>query len=217
MRIGVLGTGMVGRTIASKLVALGHDVMVGSRNAHNETAAEWVTTSAGSEASQGTFADAAAHGELLFNCTAGTASLQALSTAGAENLAGKTLVDLSNPLDFSRGMPPSLVVANTDSLAEQVQRAFPAARVIKTLNMVNHEVMVEPAKVPGEHDLFVCGNDDAAKAEVGGLLQSFGWPAERIHDLGDISAARGMEAYLLLWLRLRGVLDTGYFNIRVVR
>jgi hypothetical protein len=214
--IGVLGTGMVGKTIATKLVALGHQVMMGSRTAGNETAAEWVT-SAGSGASQGTFADAAAFGELVFNCTAGTGSLEALEMAGAENLAGKTLVDVANPLDFSQGMPPRLFICNTDSLAEQIQRAFPDARVVKTLNTVNHELMVDPGKVPGRHDVFVCGNDESAKAEVVELLGSFGWAAESIIDLGDISAARGTEAYLLLWLRLRGAFQTGHLNIKVVR
>lgn len=216
MRIGVLGTGMVGRTIATKLVALGHEVMMGSRTPDNETAAEWVA-SAGSGGSQGTFADAAAFGELVFNCTAGTGSLEALEMAGAETLAGKTLVDVANPLDFSQGMPPHLFICNTDSLTEQIQRALPDARVVKTLNTVNHEVMVDPEKVPGEHDVFVCGNDETAKAEVVDLLRSFGWPAEHVVDLGDISAARGTEAYLLLWLRLRGALQTGHFNIKVVR
>jgi len=216
MRIGVLGTGIVGRAIATKLVGLEHEVMMGSRTADNEGAAAWVA-SAGDNASQGTFADAAALGELLFNCTAGTASIEALALARAENLAGKTLVDVSNPLDFSQGMPPTLFVCNTDSLAEQIQRAFPEARVVKTLNTINHEVMVDPAKVAGEHDVFVCGNDETAKRDVVALLESFGWPATSIVDLGDITAARGTEAYLLLWLRLRGALDTGYFNIGVVR
>jgi len=216
MKIGVLGTGMVGKTIARKLVGLGHEVMMGSRTADHEGAAEWVA-SAGERASQGTFADAAAFGQFVFNCTAGAASIDALGSARAEDLAGKTLVDVANPLDFSQGMPPSLFVCNTDSLAEQIQRAFPEARVVKTLNTVNHEVMVDPARVPGGHDVFVCGNDEAAKAQVVELLRSFGWPAEHIVDLGDITAARGTEAHLLLWLRLRGTLGTGHFNVGVVR
>ena len=215
MRIGVLGTGMVGRAIASKLVSLGHEVMMGSRSADNEQAAEWVA-SAGANASQGTFADAATFGELVFNCTAGAASVEALRSAGAQNLAGKTLVDVSNPLDFSQGVPPSLFVCSTDSLAEQIQRAFPEARVVKSLNTVNCEVMVEPSKVPGEHEVFVCGDDADAKQQVVELLQSFGWPAERIIDLGDLAGARGTEAYLLLWLRLWGALQTGYLNIRIL-
>jgi 8-hydroxy-5-deazaflavin:NADPH oxidoreductase len=214
MRIGVMGTGMVGTTIATKLVALGHEVLMGSRTADNARAAEWAASSGGN-ARQGTFADAATLGELLFNCTAGAASLQALRSTRSEDLAGKTLVDVSNPLDFSRGMPPSLFVSSTDSLGEQIQRAFPEAKVVKTLNTVNHEVMVEPSKVPGEHNVFVCGNDEGAKAGVAELLSSFGWPAERIVDLGEISAARRTEAYLLLWLGLRGALQTGYFNIEI--
>ncbi len=216
MKIGVLGTGMVGKAIATKLVSLGHEVRMGARTADNEGAAEWVA-SAGNGASQGTFADTAAFAELVFNCTAGAASIVALDSARSENLAGKTLVDVSNPLDFSQGMPPSLLVCNTDSLAEQIQRAFPEARVVKTLNTVNHEVMVDPARVPGEHDVFVCGKDETAKRDVVALLESFGWPAEHVVDLGDISAARGTEAYLLLWLRLRGALGTGHFNVGVVR
>lgn len=216
MKIGVLGTGMVGSSIATKVADLGHDVMMGSRTADNEAAAEWAAA-AGSGASPGTFADAAAHGEIVFNCTAGVGSLEALALAGSKNLAGKTLIDVSNPLDFSQGMPPSLFVSSTDSLAEQIQRAFPEARVVKALNMVNHDVMVEPSKVPGDHDLFICGNDDSAKKEAVALLGSFGWPAERIRDLGDISGARGMEAYLLLWLRFWSAYGTGHLNIRVLR
>lgn len=216
MRIGVLGTGMVGRAIATKLADLGHEVKMGSRTAANESAAEWVA-SAGAGASQGTFADAAAHGEVVFNCTAGEASLAALESAGAENLAGKVLVDVSNALDHSRGMPPGLFTSSFDSLGEQIQRAFPDTRVVKALNTVNCEVMVEPSKVPGEHDVFLCGDDEAAKARVAELLQSFGWPPESVVDLGDLSSARGMEAYLLLWIRLWGALGTGHFNVKVVR
>lgn len=216
MRIGVLGTGMVGTTIATKLVGLGHEVMMGSRTADNEQAAEWASA-AGSGASQGTFAEAAGFGELLFNCTAGGGSLDALGSASPEDLAGKVLIDVANPLDFSQGMPPSLLVSNTDSLGEQIQRAFPDAKVVKALNTMSCEVMVDPAKVPGEHDVFISGNDAAAKVEVIDLLQGFGWSAERVVDLGDISSARGTEMYLPLWLRLWGALQTGHFNIKVVR
>lgn len=206
---------MVGRAIGTKLVELGHEVMMGSRTADNERGAEWVAEG-GSAASQGTFADAAAFGELVFNGTGGAVSLEALRAAGAANLARKTFVDVANPLDFSGGMPPSLTVSNTDSLGEQIQRAVPDARVVKTLNTMNSEVMVDPARVPGEHDVFVCGNDEDAKAQVSQLLQSFGWPEKRIVDLGDISAARGTEMYLPLWLRLMGALGSRDFNIRVV-
>lgn len=215
MKIGVLGTGMVGTAIATKLVELGHDVMMGSRTADNESAAGWVE-SVGEGASQGTFADAAAHGELLFNCTGGTVSLDALGSVPTEALAGKTLVDVANALDRSSGRP-TVLVSPTDSLGERIQRAFPDARVVKALNTMNCLVMVDPARVPGEHDVFVCGNDAAAKEEVSELLRSFGWPSEHIVDLGDISAARGTEGYVALWIRLRGLTGTGDFNIRIVR
>jgi len=215
MKVGVLGTGNVGKAIATKLVELGHEVTMGSRTADNEQAAEWVA-SAGSGASHGTFADAAAFGELLFNCTAGTVSLEALGAAGEESISGKVLVDVANPLDFSKGRPPTLSVCNDDSLGEQIQREFPEAKVVKTLNTVNANVMVSPASVPGEHDVLVSGNDDDAKAQVSELLQSFGWPAERIVDLGDITAARGQEMYLPLWLGLMAAVGQPNFNIRVV-
>ena len=215
MKIGVLGTGTVGRTVGTKLVELGHEVTIGSRTANNEQAAEWVDAT-GERAAQGTFADAAAFGEIVFNCTAGSASLEALGSVSGEALAGKILVDVANPLDFSEGMPPTLSVANDDSLGEQIQRALPSTRVVKALNTVNANVMVEPGRVPEEHDLFVCGNDEGAKAEVSELLESFGWPRERILDLGDITGARAMEMYLPLWLRLLRKLGTSEFNVRVL-
>jgi predicted dinucleotide-binding enzyme len=144
-------------------------------------------------------------------------SLAALEAAGAENLAQKVLIDVANPLDSSGGMPPTLAVCNTDSLGEQLQRALPETKLVKALNTMNCEVMVEPGKVPGEHSVFVCGEDAEAKLEVAALLESFGWPSERIVDLGGIQAARGTEMYLPLWLRLWGALGTGYFNIGVAR
>ncbi len=215
MKIGVLGTGMVGATIATKLIALGQEVMMGSRNAGNEKAVAWAQAN-GANASQGSFAQAARFGEILFNCTQGTASIEALQSAGADNLKGKILIDVANPLDFSRGMPPTLSVCNTDSLGEQIQRTFPEAKVVKTLNTVNCEVMVNPALVPGEHDIFVCGNDAEAKARVVEILkQQFGWRS--VIDLGDISAARATEQMLPIWLRLYGLLGGPHFNFRVVR
>ncbi len=191
----------MGTTIAGKLRELGHDVLIGSRSAGDDAVP---------------FADAAAHGELVFNCTNGSASLQALDSAGAENLVGKVLIDVANVLDFSQGRPPHAGVSIDDSLGEQIQRAFPEARVVKAMNTVNANVMVAPSTVPGEHDIFVCGNDEEAKAQVAELLQTFGWPAERILDLGDISAARGTELYLALWLRLMGPAGGAAFNIHVV-
>jgi predicted dinucleotide-binding enzyme len=214
MKIGVLGTGMVGQMVAGALASRGHELKMGAREAGNEKAAAWAR-SAGSKASVGTFSDAASFGEIVFNCTNGAASLAALRAAGTGNLAGKVLVDVANPLDFSKGMPPTLLTAQGDSLAEQIQREFPKARVVKALNTVNVNVMFNPEKVPGDSDLFVCGNDADAKQRVTALLKDFGWKS--VMDLGDVSAARGLEAYLLLWMRLIGFVGKPEFNIRVVR
>lgn len=215
MNIGIFGTGMVGQTIGSKLIQVGHKVRMGSRTAENEKAAQWVAAN-GPRASYGTFADAAAFGEILFNCTAGAASLQALEMAGAANIKGKILIDVANPLDFSHGVPPSLAVCNTDSLGEQIQRAFPETRVVKTLNTVNCNVMVNPALVAGAHDMLLCGNDPEAKAVVTRILREwFGW--ESVLDLGDISAARALEMVLPLWVRLWAILQTPIFGFKVVR
>jgi 8-hydroxy-5-deazaflavin:NADPH oxidoreductase len=216
MKFGVLGTGMVGQTLASKLVELGHEVTMGSRRAGNEKAAAWAKQ-AGGGAAEGTFADAAAFAEVVVNATSGVASLEALRAAGEDNLSGKVLIDVANPLDFSRGMPPTLSVCNDDSLAEQIQRAYPRARVVKTLNTVNAGVMVQPALAGPSHSIFVAGNDDDAKAQTVELLESFGWAREDVLDLGDVTAARGTEMYLPLWLRLYGVLGTAELNVKVVR
>jgi predicted dinucleotide-binding enzyme len=195
----MLGTGVVGQTLEGKLRELGHDVKVGSRDPARS------------------FEAAAAHGELIVNATAGGASLNALRMAGADNLARKVLVDVSNPLDFSQGFPPSLTVCNTDSVAEQIQREFPDARVVKSLNTVNANVMVEPGLVPGDHNIFVAGDDDGAKADVCALLESFGWPADRVIDLGGVDAARALEMYLPLWLRLFQAAGTPHVNIQLMR
>lgn len=170
----------------------------------------------GPKASQGTFADAAAFGEIVFNCTAGAASIEALKQAGERNLQSKILIDISNPLDFSRGMPPTLTICNTDSVGEQIQRAFPNVKVVKTLNTVNCNVMVNPILVPGDHDVFMSGNDAAAKSKVREVLtQWFGWKS--VIDLGDISTARGTEMYLPLWVRLYALFQKPNFNIKVVK
>ena len=211
MRVGVLGTGMVGRAIASKLVDLGHDVLMGSRSAGNESAVEWAEAGQRRRPGDVRRGGCARRDRLQLHERAGV--LDALAAAGAENLAGKVLVDVSNALDTSRGMPPSLFVSGTDSLGERIQR-FPDARVV-VLNTVNCEVMVDPAKVPGEHDVFVCGDDESAKAAVVGLLQASAG-RRSVLDLGDITSSRGVEAYVLLWIRLWGHLQTGYFNVRVV-
>jgi predicted dinucleotide-binding enzyme len=200
MRVGVLGTGTVGRTLAGKLRELGHEVQVGSREAGDDKV---------------TFADAAESAELVINATAGGVSLDALRLAGAGNLAGKVLIDVSNPLDFSKGMPPTLAVCNHDCVAEQIQREFPDARVVKSLNTVTAALMVDPAAVPGDHSMFVSGDDDGAKSQVTELLGELGWPAERVIDLGGIDAARGQEMYLPLWLRLFGAAGTPMVNVEL--
>lgn len=215
MKIGVLGTGMVGEAIASKLVALGHETKMGSRTAGNEKAVAWVAK-AGALASEGTFGDAARHGELLFNCTQGHGSLPALESAGADALRGKILIDVANPLDFSKGMPPQLFVFNDDSLAERIQRAFPETKVVKSLNTVNCHVMVDPSRIPGDHTMFVSGDDAEAKAKVRSILvEWFGW--KDVIDLGPLHTARGTESYLPLWIRLWGALGTADFNLKIVR
>jgi len=216
MRIGVLGTGVVGKTVATKLIEVGHEVKMGSREAGGENALGWAS-GAGENASEGSFADAASHGELVVNATSGMHSLEALEAAGAENLAGKTLMDIANPLDFSKGMPPTLLVCNEDSLGESIQRAFPDASVVKALNTVSAGVMVDPSSLGEATDIFVCGNESSAKAQVIELLETFGWLSGDILDLGDITAARGTEMYLPLWLRLMGAKGTPQFNIKVVR
>ncbi|HEX2674340.1 MAG TPA: NAD(P)-binding domain-containing protein [Polyangiaceae bacterium] len=216
MKIGVFGTGTVGQTIGKKLIELGHEVKLGSRTASNETGSGWAAQ-LGSRASHGTFAGSAAFGELLFNCTPGQASLEVLAAAGEANLRDKVLIDVSNPLDFSKGRPPTLFVGNDDSLGERLQRAHPELKVVKTLNTVNCEVMVDAGRVAaGDHTMFLCGNDSSAKARVRELLTgSFGW--RDVIDLGDISNARATEALLPIWVRLWGVLKTGDFNVKVVR
>jgi len=214
VRIGILGTGDVGSRLGTKLVSLGHEVKMGSRSAQNPKAAEWAMANA-PRASAGTFEDAAKFGEVVFNCTAGSVSMEALMLAGASNLGGKVLVDVANPLDFSKGMPPTLTVCNTDSLGEQIQRAFPGTSVVKALSTMGNEVMVNPGLLSGETDTFVCGNDPQAKARVVEILTSFGWKSPI--DLGDITAARGLEMVLPIWVRLLGTLKTRKFNFKVVK
>jgi predicted dinucleotide-binding enzyme len=212
MRFGVLGTGEVGQAIAGKLVALGHDVMMGARSADNEKVRGFAERTGGKA---GTFRDAAAHGEIVVQCSRGSVALDVLRAAGAENLDGKVLIDVSLPLDFSQGFPPSLFVQNTDSLGEMIQREFPGAKVVKTLNTMNNAVMVDPRRLPGQTTVFVSGNDKQAKGRVMDLLRAFGWSS--IIDLGDITTARGTEMLLPLWVRLYSALGTAEFNIAVVK
>jgi len=226
VRFGILGTGVVGKTIAGRLDGMGHEVTVGTRDP-KETAlraepdaygnppfSAWQEEHPGVKLAA--FSEASAHGEMVVNATPGVVSLEALELAGEDNLNGKILVDISNPLDFSKGMPPTLSVSNTDSLGEQIQRRFPEAKVVKTLHTMNAYLMVDPAQLAGaDHTVFVSGDDTEAKAKVTELLQSFGWTD--IIDLGDITTARGTEMLLPVWLRLFGALQKPIFNFKIVR
>lgn len=214
MKIAVLGTGIVGRTIGSKLIELGHDVMLGSRSETNQKGIDWAVAN-GSHATIGTFSNAAAFGEIVFCCTNGSATMDILKMAGHENLNGKVLIDVTNPLDFSKGMPPSLFVCNTDSLSEMIQREYPEVKVVKSLNTITASGMVNPMRIPGAHDIFMCGNDAQAKETVKQILESFGWKI--IIDMGDITAARGLEMLMPFWLRMWGVVGNADFNYHIAR
>jgi 8-hydroxy-5-deazaflavin:NADPH oxidoreductase len=225
MNFAVLGTGMVGRTIAARLDELGHDVTIGTRDPEatlaraeadgmgNPPYAAWAGEHPGIRLA--TFAAASAGAEVVVNATNGVAALDVLAQAGADNLAGKVLVDISNPLDFSAGMPPTLFVKDTDSLGEQIQRAFPQTRVVKTLNTLNAGLMVRPDLLPETSSVFLSGDDAEAKATVTAMLKEFGHTD--IIDLGDITTARGTEMLLPVWLRLMGALGTATFNFKIVR
>lgn len=228
MNIGIIGSSTVAQTLGERLLTVGQAVMISARDPDAPkdlgprgvvpAASAWATTNynQGREAAAGGFAEAASFGELLVNATAGAASLDALAAADRADIEGKILLDVSNPLDFSHGMPPGLAFSNYDSLGERIQAAYPGARVVKSLNTVNCSVMVDPGRLGEDTDQFVAGNDAAAKAWVTeNVLESWlGW--SRIIDLGDITAARGMEMYLPLWLRLLGATGSALLNVRVV-
>jgi 8-hydroxy-5-deazaflavin:NADPH oxidoreductase len=229
MKIAVIGTGTVGQTFASKLVSLGHEVMLGTRNPEAKLAStekdmygnppfrEW--HAANKDVKLGTFAEAAAFGEMILNVTQGGNSINALKEAGSKNLEGKILVDIANPLDYSKGMPPVLIaeLSNTNSLGEEIQRTFPGTKVVKTLNTMWAGLMVNPNMIGGgDHTAFICGNDAEAKNKVKSFLNEFGWKNENILDLGDITSARGTEAVLPVWIRIWSATQNGAFNIKVV-
>jgi predicted dinucleotide-binding enzyme len=237
MKIGIIGSGVVAQTLGTKLVDLGHDVVLGTRDPSKldekknmaGTLREWLAgvTKAGKEAkvaagqSKGTakvatFQEAAAHGELLINATHGQASVEALKLASADKVGPKVLIDTANELDFSKGMPPGALASQANCLAERIQTAFPNLKVVKSLNTIGSPIMVAPqALAGGEHTVFVSGNDTPAKAAVAELLKSFGW--KDVLDLGDISSARGPEMYMAMWIRLWGATGTGMVNVKVVR
>ncbi|HEX9096694.1 MAG TPA: NAD(P)-binding domain-containing protein [Candidatus Dormibacteraeota bacterium] len=227
MRIAVIGTGVVGRTVAARLAELGHDVVVGTRDPSvtrertqpdrfGTAFSTWLEKHAGLRLE--TFEAAAAHAELVVNATSGLVSLDALASAGAANLDGKILVDIANALDFSKGMPPAVRASSEESLAERIQTAFPGAHVVKTLNTMNAFLMVDPAQLAGgDHTVFLSGNDASAKARVSELLRSFGW--RDIIDLGELSTARGTELLLPIWLSLMSALGIppSNFQFKIVR
>ncbi|AZM89281.1 MULTISPECIES: NADPH-dependent F420 reductase [Streptomyces] len=217
MRYAVLGTGVVGRTVAARLASLGHEVVIGTRDPRSTLArAEYAAWQAAHpEIGLAGFAPAARDGEVLVNATGGRVSVDALGEADAADLDGKVLIDISNPLDFSKGFPPVLDPANDDSLGELIQRTFPRLRVVKTLNTMNCQIMVDPARVPGEHTVFLSGEDADAKKTVHDLLGSFGWPDRAILDLGGIETARGTEMLLPVWLRVMGALGHSEFNFHI--
>ena len=196
MKIGILGTGTVGRTLGTGLIGLGHSVMLGSRDAAKPGLVEWAAAN-GDSAQAGTFADAAAYGELLFLCTGWDGTQNALNLAGHHNFAGKILVDVTNPLDFSHGTPPRHAVAGTSSGGEMVQEWLPESHVVKAFNIVTAAFMVNGAFAEGNADMFIAGNDDTAKAAVGEIVTAFNW---NCHDLGDIHASRLLEDFALLWI-----------------
>ncbi len=224
-KIAVLGSGVVGQTISARLTGLGYEVMLGTRNVQNTLAKsekdmygrppfnEWHKQNP--QVKLGTFAEAASFGEFIINASNGQGTLEVLKLAGKNELAGKTLLDISVPLDFSKGMPPSLSVCNTDSLAEQIQREFPLTKVVKSLNTMNAYIMVNPAIIPGDHNVFISGNDADAKKGVKNLLAQFGWKEKNMLDLGDITTARGPEMILPIWLRLFNALQNPSFNFHI--
>jgi len=223
MKIGIIGSGAVAQTLGSKLIELGHDLILGTRDPNKlddkktfaATLREWKSQTEG-RARIGTFKEAAAHGELLINATAGEVSLDALKLAAADKVGAKVLIDVANELDHSKGMPPVVLASHERCLAEKLQAACPNLKVVKALNTISAPVMVDPqALAGGDHTVFVSGNDAQAKATVTALLKSFGWTD--VLDLGELSSARGPEMYLAMWIRLWGATKTGQLNIKVVR
>jgi 8-hydroxy-5-deazaflavin:NADPH oxidoreductase len=230
MKISIIGTGTVGQTVASKLIEQGYEIMLGTRNVKekltsnlrdaygNPPFSEWHNANSG--AKLGTFEEAGLFGEMLINATLGASSVAALKLTGKGNMAGKILIDISNPLDFSKGMPPSLMPGfnNTHSLGEEIQKTFPDTKVVKTLNTMWSGLMVNPGLLAeGDHINFISGNDAGAKAEVKKILNQFGWKDENILDLGDITGARATESLMPIWLKVMSTIHTGKFNFRLIR
>lgn len=207
---------MVGHTLATKLASLGHEVRMGARTAGNEKAVAWAAAH-GPDAGEGAFSEVAAWAERVIFAVSGANILAVADAVGTDAVAGKTVIDVTNPFDMSKGMPPTLIpeLSNTTSAAEALQARLPEAKVVKTLNTMNHQIMVDPARVAGAHDVFLCGDDDAAKKDVSSMLAEFGW-TDPI-DLGPLAASRGLEGMMPFWLRMWGVVGSADFNYRIVR
>ena len=229
MKIAVFGTGSVGQTLAAKLIELGHEVFMGTRNVAekasstakdhygNPSFSEWYRDNGSVRLV--TFEEAAVSGELLINATKGDNSIEILKLAGQKNLENKILIDISNPLDFSKGMPPTLLsgLSNTNSLGEEIQKAFPGTKVVKTFNTMWCGLMVNPGMIGGgDHINFISGNDQAAKVIVITLLEQIGWKNGNILDLGDITSSRATEGYLLLWVRIMTISQSAAFNFKII-
>jgi len=215
-KIGILGTGMVGESIGTKLIELGYEVRMGSRTANNEKAMEWASKN-GDRASTGTFNDAASFGELIVVCTKGDATVSVARSINPDLVKGKIIIVISNPLDFSKGMPPFLIpeLTNTNSLGEEVQKILSLANVVKTLDTVNCQIMVNPNKLSGPQTMFIAGNNSEAKKQVGELLEKFGW--NEIVDLGDITGARATEMMMPIWIRIMVTTNNVQFGFKIVR
>jgi 8-hydroxy-5-deazaflavin:NADPH oxidoreductase len=228
MKVAVLGTGSVGQSLSAKLASLGHEVKMGTRdvaasrerkgvdNFGQPLVGEWLSSPAAKKVQLTTFLEATKGADLVVLATLGQIAHDVLASCG-QHLDGKVILDITNPLDFSKGFPPTLSVCNTASLGEQLQAAFPKARFVKSLNTLSNPVMVKPDLVPGDHNVFVSGNDETAKQQVKALLESFGWKAASIIDVGDITTARATEMLLPLWVRLFGAWKTPMFNFAVRR
>jgi 8-hydroxy-5-deazaflavin:NADPH oxidoreductase len=226
MNIAILGTGSVGQALAGKLISLGHTITIGTRNVidslsrmdkdsmGNAGIGQWVVDNP--KAQLENFEDIIkSDTNLIINALSGQASLSVLNLIGELALGQNILIDISNPLDFSKGFPPTLTICNDDSLGELIQKTFPKLKVVKTLNTMSNPVMINPKILAGDHTVFVSGNDMEAKKVVSELLRDIGWEDKQILDLGSITTARGTEMILPLWVSVFGKLSTPYFNINI--
>lgn len=203
-RVGVLGTGEVGRRLAAGFASRGHEVVIGSRDPAKPELAEWLSGD-GAGVVAGTFAEAAAHGELLVLAVLGDAAEAVIADAGPSNFGGKVVIDAMNPLDFSGGFPAKLSISGEDSLGERVQRALPEAKVVKAFNTIGNQYFVEPSFSEGQPTMLIAGNDEEAKRTVEEVLTDFGW--SDVVDIGGIEGARELEAICIAWVKIGGARD----------